>query len=465
MGSATLCFSKETYISRRKNLMKSMGSGKILLLGNDESSKNFRDNHYPYRQDSTFLYYIGIDLPGLIAIIDVDKGRTTLYGNELTIDDIVWTGKVPSLHELAELSGITKVKSRLSVINQIDAEIHYLPPYRDAHTVLLSQLTGKKNRKAAKRYSVKLIKAISKQREIKSDEEIAQMNEAASISHNMHLNVMEGAQVGIKEHDLVAIAAQTAWNHHVALSFPPIMTINGQVLHNHYYGNELKEGHMVLFDGGCESLGRYAGDITRTFPVGRSFTDRQKQMYDIVHAAYTKAIEVSESGTKFLDVHITASKVIVEGLIGLGIMKGDVNDAIDDGAHTMFFQCGLGHLIGLDVHDMENFGEEYIGYTKSLKKRTDFGFKSLRLGKELKEGFCITIEPGIYIIPDLIDLRLGERKHKDFINYDELNKWRDFGGIRLEDDFYINGSGAQKLGIDIPTTSNEIEEVRAQSYQ
>ena len=465
MGSATLCFSSDTYVSRRKTLMKSMGSGRILLLGNDESSMNFRDNHYPYRQDSTFLYYIGIDLPGLIAVIDVDKERTTLYGNELTIDDIIWTGKVPSLQELANLSGINRVKPRLSVINQIKTDIHYLPPYRADHTVLLSKLTGKKNSKAAKRYSVKLIKAISKQRELKSQEERSQMQEAATISHHMHLNVMKGARAGMKEHNLVALATQTAWEHHVALSFPPIMTINGEVLHNHYYGNELQDGKMILFDGGCESRGRYAGDITRTFPVGSKFSPDQKDMYDIVHRSYKRAVEVSNVETKFLDVHIAASKVIVEGLKDLGIMKGDVEDAIVNGAHTMFFQCGLGHMIGLDVHDMENFGEEYIGYTKSLKKRTDFGFKSLRLGKELKEGFCITIEPGIYIIPDLIDLRSSEGKHKDFINYDELDKWRDFGGIRLEDDFYIDSNGAQKLGIDIPTSSSEIEELRTQANQ
>ncbi len=463
MASSTLAFSKDTYVARRNLLMKSMGSGRILLLGNDYVGMNYQDNAYPFRQDSTFLYYIGIDQPGLIALIDADKGRSYLFGTELTIDDIIWTGKVPSLHELADASGMERVKSRVDIIKYIDAEVHYLPPYRDDHVVLLSKLTGRKNRKITKRVSHKLIRAVYKQREIKSQEELVQMDIASKLSHQMHLNVMKAARTGMKEYDLVSIAAQAAWSHNVSFSYPPILTTNGQVLHNHEYGNELQDTGMILYDGGCEAPSHYAGDITRTFPVSKAFSAQQKSIYDIVHAAYDKAVAMSQPGTNNIDVHIGASKVIASGLKDLGIMKGDIEEAVEAGAHTMFFPHGLGHMIGLDVHDMENLGEENIGYSKSVKRRQEFGFRSLRLGKSLKEGFCITIEPGIYFIPDLIDKRRKEKMYKDFINYKELERWQDLGGIRLEDDYAINGGGAQKLGIDIPTSSDEIEAYRAEA--
>lgn len=462
MASSTLAFTRDIYVNRRKALMKSMGKGRILLLGNEYVGMNYKDNAYPFRQDSTFLYYIGIDQPGLMAIIDADKGRTYLFGNELTIDDIIWTGKVPSLRELADASGLERVKSRVDIIKYIDADVHYLPPYRDDHVVLLSKLTGKKNRKIDKQVSNKLIRAVYKQREIKSPLELEQMNIASTISHKMHLAVMKAAKAGMKEHDLVSIAAQAAWSGNVSFAYPPILTINGQVLHNHEYGNELKEGDMILYDGGCEAPSHYAGDITRTFPVAKSFSTQQKSIYDIVHAAYDQAVKLSQPGTNNIDVHMGASKVIASGLKDIGIMKGDVDEAVEAGAHTMFFPHGLGHVIGLDVHDMENLGEDNIGYSKSVKRRQEFGFRSLRLGKALKEGFCITIEPGIYFIPDLIEKRRKEKKHKDFINYSELNKWKNLGGIRLEDDYVITSAGAQKLGIDIPTSSSEIEAYRAE---
>ena len=463
MANSTLTFARETYVDRRKALMKSMGKGRIQLLGNDYVGMNYKDNTYPFRQDSTFLYYIGIDQPGLMAIIDADKGRTYLFGTELTIDDIVWTGKVPSLKELADASGIERVKSRVDIIKYIDADVHYLPPYRDDHIVLLSKLTGRKNRKVTKRVSNKLIRAVYKQREIKTQEELVQLDIASRLSHQMHVDVMGAAKAGMKEHELVSVAAQAAWANNVSFAYPPILTINGQVLHNHEYGNELKDGGMVLYDGGCEAPSHYAGDITRTFPIGKAFSAQQKSIYDIVHAAYIKAVELSKPGTNNIDVHIAASRVIASGLNDIGIMKGNIDAAIEAGAHTMFFPHGLGHMIGLDVHDMENLGEDNIGYSKTVKRRQEFGFKSLRLGKALKEGFCITIEPGIYFIPDLIDKRRAEHMYEDFINYDELERWKDLGGIRLEDDYVISDDGAQKLGVDIPTSSDEIEAFRAEA--
>ncbi len=463
MGGS-IAFDREVYIKRRNVLKKNFGKGKILLLGNVNSSMNFKDNHYPFKQDSTFLYYFGIDQPGLMAIIDVDKDREIIFGDELSIDDIIWTGPLPTLQSLAEQVGVQKVKSTSTIIKYVGDGIHFLPPYRPEHSILLSRLLGKKLHKVTKRASVKLIMAISQQREIKSEEEIVELNKAVTITNKMHLTVMESARIGMHEHELVGIAEKVARDHNVSLSFPPIMTTQGEVLHNHYYGNTLKPGDLLLFDGGCESISQYAGDITRTYPVDSVFSDRQRALYEIVYDAHQLAESVANPGTKFLDVHNAAAAKIVEGLIDIGLMKGDPEEAIINGAHTMFFQCGLGHMLGLDVHDMENFGEEYIGYTKDIIKRSDFGYKSLRLGKELKEGFVITIEPGIYIIPELIDMRREQRMYLDYINYDELDKWRNFGGIRLEDDFVITSNGAQLLGDDLPRMISEVENIRSKAY-
>lgn len=456
-----LPFGANVYVERRSILKATLISGSVLLLGNDDSPANFADNCYPFRQDSTFLYYFGIDRPGLIAVIDIDADQDIIFGDDGTIDDVVWTGYVPPLSELAEKVGVHMVYSRVKAINFINTATKYLPPYRSDHEKILSALLGYKPRKVLSRSSIELIRAICDQREIKSESEITHINEAVCISGKMHLEVMKNARTGMKEHELVAFASKIAYDHNVQFSFQPIMTTRGEVLHNHYYGNQLKEGDMILFDGGCESVSHYAGDITRTFPVSERFDSKQKDIYDIVHSAYQRAIETAITGVEFRDVHLGACRSLIEGLKGLNLMKGNVEDALMANAHTMFFQCGLGHMMGLDVHDMENYGEEHIGYASHQNKSKEFGLKSLRLAKPLKVGHVLTIEPGIYIIPSLIDLRKSESAFTDFINYQELEGWRNFGGIRLEDDFVIRPDGAHILGIKMPTTSDEIEAIRS----
>ena len=450
-------FNRETYIERRKVLRSKLGKGRVLLLGNDESSMNYKDNWYHFRQDSTFLYYFGLDQPGLAAIIDVDTGEEIIFGDELTIDDIIWTGRLPKLSDLAESIGVSKTLPASKLIKYSSGDLLYLPPYRPAHSVKIGSLIGMKPRKVNKRFSMRLIRAITDQRLIKSEEEIEQMDQAVTISDRMHLEVMKQTKPGLKEHELVAVASKVAFDHNVHFAYPPILTKYGEVLHNHYHGNTLNDGDMVLFDGGTESEMHYAGDITRTFPVNGRFDSRQKDLYDIVYHSFMASVEAMKPGVRFLDVHLLAGQKIVEGLKDLGIMKGDPAEAVSQGAHTMFLPCGLGHLIGLDVHDMENFGEENIGYTSELKKSTEFGLKSLRLGRELQAGFALTVEPGIYIVPELIDLRKSQGKYFDFINYDELNKFRNFGGIRLEDNFVITETGYRLLGIKMPRTAEEIE--------
>lgn len=456
-----IAFDKQTYTERREGLKKLMGGGKVLLLGNQESSMNFGHNWYPFRQDSTFLYYFGIDQPDLAAIIDCDGGQDILFGDELTMDDIIWTGELPSLQSQAEQVGLARVEAFAQLINHIDAGIHFLPPYRPEHSVLIGKLLGKKPHKVTKRSSVQLIKAVCAQREIKSAAEIAEMHKAASITHEMHHAVMSAARPGMKGHELVAVAAGVAHRHNVLFSFPPILTTQGQVLHNHDYTSVLQSGDIVLYDGGCEAPSHYAGDITRVFPVDAQYTEQQRSIYSIVLSALEQSADMARAGVTNLDVHKCACRVITQGLMDLGLMRGDVEEAMCLGAHTLFFQHGVGHMLGLDVHDMENFGEEHIGYDHDHQRSTEFGWRSLRMGKELKEGFAITIEPGIYFIPQLIDQRRAEGAYADFINYEEVERWKDFGGIRIEDDYIIRADHAEMLGSGVARSIADVEAVRS----
>jgi Xaa-Pro aminopeptidase len=453
-------FPADTYVERRKRLAETLGKGEILFLGNEESSINFRDNWYPFRQDSTFLYYFGLSIPGLAAYLDTASGEAILFGNELGIDDIIWTGPLPSLKELGEQVGIKRIEPMGKLPDFANRNIHYLPPYRPEHSLKISELTKLSPKEVENGFSIRLIKAVVQQRSIKSKEEIRELHEAVSNTAAMHLAVMKAARPGMYEHELVAVAQKEAWSRHVPLSFPPIMTINGQVLHNHTYSNLLEEDRMILFDGGTESRAGYAGDMTRTFPVGKRFNSQQKELYQIVRKAHVAAADALKPGVPYREIHLLASRIIAEGLTELGLMKGDPEEAVKAGAHSLFFQHGLGHMMGLDVHDMENLGEDYVGYNDEIQRSKSFGLKSLRLGRALEPGFVLTVEPGIYMIPDLIDLRKAEGAFTDFVNYDKVDTYRKTGGIRIEEDFVITESGAELLGTPLPHSVEEVEALR-----
>lgn len=439
-------FSSTTYTNRRNTLISNMPDGKILFLANEESSINFRDNWHPYRQDSTFLYYGALSMPSIALLIDVENGSTKLFADDVSIDMVIWTGPQPKISSLADQIGITEVFTYNDLQNHLSGKIHYLPPYRASQAQTLKQLLGIDTLTP----SLELINAIQKQRSIKTDEEVVLIEEACRLSKGMHAEVIQHIKPGVYEYELVAIASKFALENNVRWSFPPILTKNGQTLHNHYHGHKIGEDDIVLMDSGVELESGYCGDITRTTPANGKFSPERQEIYDLVHKMYKESIEKANSGTKYLDVHLHASKVLVEGLKEIGLMKGDTEEAVTEGAHAMFFQHGLGHLMGLDVHDMENFGEENIGYTDTVKKSTQFGLKSLRLGKELEVGNVITIEPGIYIIPELIDKFEAEGRFSNFVNYEMLNKMRGLGGIRIEDDFLITDQGAKMLGGDNP---------------
>ncbi|ULQ50691.1 aminopeptidase P family protein [Flavihumibacter fluvii] len=461
-------FSKAVYINRRKRLQELVGSGLIVLLGNEESGMNYKDNCYPFRQDSSFLYYFGLDVASLGALIDTDNDSTIIFGNDLSMDDIVWTGPLPTVSELAAEVGVEKTRPYAELGRQIihansaGRKIHFLPPYRPENLLKLSEWLQVPVSAIKTHHSIELIKAVVQQRSIKEQVEVDAIEEAVCISEDMHLAAMKHAVAGMKEYEVVAKVQEVANAAGGRISYSVILSVEGQVLHNHYYGNTLHDGQLLLVDAGAEQKLHYAGDLTRTFPVGRQFGSQQREVYDIVLSSIEKATALLKPGIQFIDVHAKAAEELIVGLKDLGLVRGDPAEAVQNGVHTLFFQCGLGHMMGLDVHDMEDLGEEYVGYDDTIKKRTDFGWKSLRLGKKLESGFVLTVEPGIYMIPELMDRWHSEKILSSFINYDALQAFRNFGGIRIENNFLITPTGYRKFGKYLPATATEIEAVRQQ---
>ena len=456
-------FAKETYIQRRALLKKNIGSGVLLFLGNDEQGLHYEDNTFRYRQDSTFLYYFGLSFAGLSAIIDIDEDKEIIFGDELTIDHIVWMGTQPTLKEKSGRVGITEVMPSAEIMNYLHKAVrkgqtvHYLPPYRAEHKLKLMEWLGIPP--ARQEGSVPFIRAIVAQRSYKSAEEVEEIEKACNVTADMHITAMKVLRSGMYEYEVVAEMNRVAESNNCELSFATIATVNGQTLHNHYHGNKVKPGDLFLIDAGAEVESGYAGDMSSTIPADKTFTPRQRAVYEIQNAMHLEAVKALCPGIPYMDVYDLSARVMVEGMKELGLMKGNAEDAVREGAHALFYPHGLGHMMGLDVHDMENLGEIWVGYN-GQPKSTQFGRKSQRLAIPLELGFVHTVEPGIYFIPELIDLWKGEKKFKDFINYDKVEEYRNFGGIRNEEDYLITETGARRLGKKIPLTPEEVEALR-----
>ncbi len=455
-------FDVSTYLNRRHNLRTGIDSGIILLMGNDESPMNYTDNIYRFRQDSTFLYYFALKRAGLVGIIDVDQSKHYIFGNDFTIDDFVFMGFQPALSKLAESVGVEEIGTLTQLDNYLkDAvakgrSIHFLPPYRAENKIKLWHWLGINPMEIQKAASVELIKSIVAQREIKSDEELVEIEKAVDTSVDMHVTAMQIVRPGLIESDIVSKVHEISLQAGGYVSFPVVATIHGETLHNPFHGNKLKEGDLFLLDCGAETDMGYAGDLSSTMPVSPQFSPRQKEIYDIVLESHDHSIEMLKPGIPFKEIYYAASGIIVDGMKGLGLMKGDTDEIVQAGAHAMFFPCGLGHQMGLDVHDMEDLGEVYVGY-EGKAKSTQFGIKSLRLAKPLTSGMVVTIEPGIYFIPSLIDMWRAEKRFTDFINYDKLEVYKDFGGIRNEENFVITKGGYKLLGKKKPKTIEDVE--------
>ena len=459
-------FETSVYKNRRARLKEKVKSGLVLILGNGEAPANYTDNTYKFRQDSSFLYFFGLNQPGFAGVIDIDSGDEYIFGNDVDMDDIIWMGPQPSVKDMAARVGVSKTApfARLAdcmktAISQ-GRRIHFLPPYRFRNMLLLEELLGLRPALVKNYASLELIKAVVYLRSVKEPCEIEEITKACNIGYEMHTAAMRNCKPGVKEQYIAGLIEGIAASYGSMVSFPVILSQNGETLHNHDHSQILQEGRMMLTDAGAEEVSHYCSDFTRTVPVGGKFLTRQKEVYNIVLAANNKAIEIAKPGVTYQYVHLEVCKVLAQGLKDLGLMKGDVNEAVAAGAHALFMPHGLGHMMGLDVHDMEDLGQIYVGYDDETRPIDQFGTSSLRMGRRLQEGFVITDEPGCYFIPALIDQWRAQGMHKEFLNYDKIETFKDFGGIRLEDDILIIPGGSRFLGDKrTPITVEEVEEI------
>jgi Xaa-Pro aminopeptidase len=461
-------FNREIYISRRKRLRAQIEKGIVVLLSNNEAPMNYQSNTYRYRQDSSFNYFFGLHLPGLFGIIDLDEGTDILFGNDYTIDDIIWMGNQPTITALGEMCGISQVQDIDAFIAYMGEayskgrEIHFLPSYRTDNLLLLSKLSNLSIYNVNDNASVELIKAVVALRNCKQPEEITEMDAICNTGVKMHLAAMRNCKAGKIERELAGLIEGIALSEGNGVSFPVILSQNGETLHNHNHEQILENGRLLLVDAGAESVSGYSSDYTRTFPVSGKFTEKQREIYEIVLKANLDSIAMAKPGLRYFDVHLNATTVIADGLTKLGLMKGNPVDAAQEGAHALFMPHGLGHMLGLDVHDMEDLGENYVGYDEQTKRSAIFGHASLRCGRELQPGFIVTVEPGIYFIPQLIDQWEKEEKFTNYINYNKVREYIGFGGIRIEDDILITQNGCRVLGTALPKTVSDIENLMKQ---
>jgi Xaa-Pro dipeptidase len=458
-------FKSEVYVKRREDLREKMKSGLAIFIGNSEAPMNYPDNTYHFRQDSDFLYFFGLDLPGLIGLMDFDSGKDKLFGNDYDMDDIIWMGPQPVVKDLAWKCGISdsapveKLEDFVKDALSKNRKIHFLPPYRGETKMTLAKLLKENPCQMKTHASVDLIKAVISMRSIKEKVEIDEIEKAVDIAYDMHVTAMKMCKQGVKEQDIFGTIEGIALAKGGGTSFPIILSINGQTLHNHSHGNVLMKGKMMVTDAGAETILHYASDITRTTPVGGKFSQKQKEIYEIVLKANTEAIKATKPGISNRDLHFMACKIITTEMKNLGLMKGDVDEAVAAGAHALFMPHGLGHMMGLDVHDMEALGENFIGYNDEVKRSEQFGTAFLRFALPYKPGHVFTVEPGCYFIPELIEKWKTEGKFKEFINYNKIEGYMSIGGIRIEDNVLITEKGHKLLGKPIPKTVNEVESV------
>jgi len=456
-------FNRETYIARQQKLKQKISDGIILLLGNVDSPMNYTDNCYYFRQDSSFLYFFGLDFQKLAGVIDTESGDSTIFGDDVSMDDIIWMGPQIALKENVEMVGIKKTEPYKNLQKVLEKaisagrKIHFLPPYRAENKLLLSELLGISVSKLKEYSSMELIKVTIELRSVKELQEIAEIRKACVVGYQMHVTAMKMAKAGVWEQTIAGTIEGIANAGGGMISFPVILSQNGETLHNHDHSKTLKNGRLLLVDAGAEVGSHYASDFTRTMPVSGKFTQQQREIYEIVLAANNRGRELTVPGSTYLSVHLAASEVIASGLKAIGLMKGDVKEAVASGAHALFMPHGLGHMLGLDVHDMEDFGQIYVGYDDEIRPVNQFGTANLRMGRKLQPGFVITNEPGIYFIPALIEKWKAEKINTDFINFDRLENYLDFGGIRLEDDILVTETGSEIIGDRIPITPDEVE--------
>lgn len=459
-----MLFDCETYSKRRQILKEKVGSGLVVLFGNGSAPANYPSNCYIFRQDSTFLYYFGQNQESLVGIIDIDNDQEWLLGNDVDIDDIIWTGFVPSVKDMAAQVGVhnsapfQKLSEIVSKARKSGQTIHFLPPYRHDTMMLLADLLEMKPQETCTAASVPLIMAVVEMRSIKTDDEIQEIERAMHIGYLMHTAAMKACKTGVTEKSIEGLMEGIAITYGAMPSFRSIVTMHGEIFHGSPSLKRLESGRLLLVDAGAETVNNYCSDNTRTMPVSGKFTSKQKDIYSIVCECHDMTIEKARPDLKWMDMHLDVCRLMTERLKDLGLMKGNTDDAVAAGAHAMFLPHGLGHMMGMDVHDMENLGQKYVGFNEEVQPSEQFGTNCLRCGRRLQKGFVMTDEPGIYFIPVLIDKWRSERKCCEFLNYDSIGQYRDFGGIRIEDDILITENGCRLLGKErIPYLPDDVE--------
>ena len=459
-------FDTATYIRRRNELKKLVKEGIIILFGNNESPANFPNNgYYPFRQDSSFLYYFGLQRDGLVGIIDIDNDKDILVGNDIDIEDIVWYGSVESMTEMMQRCGAQEtlpMKALKTICNEAlskHRKIHFLPPYRHDIKIQVFDLLGVHPIQQKEAASMELIKAVVKMRSVKEQQEIEELERAAVIGYMMHTTAMRLTKPGVTEKFVSGQVDGIAHSYGAMVSFPTIYTQHGEILHGAPSMNKLEEGRLVLCDAGGETLNNYCSDNTRTMPVNGKFTQRQLEIYSIVEACHDYTLELAKPGVKYADVHFAVCRLMFDRLKELGLAKGNTEEAVKAGAHAMFLPHGLGHMMGMDVHDMENLDQINVGFDEETRPNLEqFGTNCLRMGRRLEEGFVVTDEPGIYFIPALIDEWKAKKHCAEYLNFDKLETYKDFGGIRIEDDVLITKDGCRFIGKDrIPYHPKDVE--------
>lgn len=464
-----MLFSKETYVARRQALSRLVESGLVLLFGNNDSPANYPSNAYKFRQDSAFLYFFGQHRDGLVGVIDVDQHTETLVGNEIDIDDIVWFGSVKSVSAMAEECGVGATAPMSSLSDMVQKalkagrQVHFLPPYRYDTQIQIMDLTGIHPSKQREAASMPLIQAVIKLRSTKSAEEIAEIERACAIGYKMHVTAMKMCRPGVTEQAIGGAIDGVAYAEGCMPSFQSIVTMHGEIMHGNPSPRQLESGRLMLCDAGAETNENYCSDNTRTTPISGHYTQRQRDIYSIVSDCHDLVLDVARPGVKWWDVHFDVCRLMTNRLKELGLMKGDTEEALRAGAHALFLPHGLGHMMGMDVHDMEGLGQTNVGYDDEVRPSSQFGTASLRFARKLEQGFVVTDEPGIYFIPDLIDLWKREGHNAEFLNFEEIEKFKDFGGIRIEDDVLITENGCRFLGEQrIPYHMDEVEQFLAE---
>ena len=462
-------FDKSTYIRRRRILMEKMaatapegGRGIGLFIGNAEAPAQYKDNCYKWRQDSTWLYYFGLDLPLYAAVLDFDSGEETIFADDVEIGDIIWMGPQPSVQSLAESVGVAHTapyKALEEVVTRAQhagREVHYIPPSRYFNTMKLRQLTG------SPRPSEALTKAVIAMRLVKEACEIEQLDDAAALGYEMHSLGRDSIRTGIVEQEIVGKMEGLTLSKGWGVSFPIILTQHGETLHNHCHDKVIEPGKLLVIDAGAENNMHYASDFTRTYPTAGKFTPKQRDIYQIVCDCNEHAFALTRPGITYREVHLATARLMLEGLSALGIVHGDLDEMVALGIAGLFQPHGLGHNMGLDVHDMEDLGENWVGYDPDQQRARQLGLGSLRMARRLVPGHVVTDEPGIYFIPALIEKWKQEGTGRGFVNFEKLEDYYDFGGIRLEDDVLVTENGARRLGPQrLPIYPDDIEKVMA----